>query len=126
MIIYGVGVMAFLTSIFLGNKLRPGLEAEHQKEMEKKMVEEKLITREQLEKNKKENKEQVVRFIAEKSGYPPQCRLGNISLFLCFIAVVIITPIVEECLCRYLIFEIFGKSNILAYIFSGLTFIFLH
>jgi membrane protease YdiL (CAAX protease family) len=39
---------------------------------------------------------------------------------------VIIAPLGEECIFRYLVFEIFGKKNPLAYLISALGFIFFH
>ncbi|CAG8480481.1 458_t:CDS:1 [Ambispora leptoticha] len=124
--IFGVGVVAFLVSNFLGKNLRPDLEAKYQREIAEKMIEENLTTEEELVKKALEERKQIDKFITEKKRLPTTMPLGNVSLFLGFITVVIIAPIVEECLCRYLIFEIFGKSNIFAYIFSGLIFIFLH
>jgi len=51
MIIFGVGVVAFLTSIFVARH-RVNLEAQHQKEVEEKAIEEKTTTQKELDENK--------------------------------------------------------------------------
>jgi membrane protease YdiL (CAAX protease family) len=52
--------------------------------------------------------------------------LYSISPVICFVFVCIVAPLGEECVFRYLIFEIFSKNNPFAYAFSALGFIFLH
>ena len=87
------------------------------------MLEEKVITQEQLEKEKKEALERE----RERERRPQEVKKEPVSIyFLNFAFIVILAPIIEECVFRYLIFEIFSKDNPLAYIFSGLSFIFLH
>jgi membrane protease YdiL (CAAX protease family) len=85
------------------------------------MLEENLITIEELKKQQEAERERGG--LKEKQVPLP---FYNISPAFSFITIVIIAPIVEECISRYLIFEIFGKNNPLSYIFSGLGFIFLH
>ena len=80
------------------------------------MLEEKAITKEQLEKEQKEAIERA-----------REVKKEPVSIyFLNFAFIVILAPIIEECVFRYLIFEIFSKDNPVDYIFSGLSFIFLH
>ncbi|CAG8660174.1 300_t:CDS:1, partial [Paraglomus occultum] len=81
---------------FLGKNLRPDLEVKYQQEVGRKMIEEKLTTQEELVKKALEKQKQIDKFITEKKRLPTTMPLGNISLFLSFITVVIIAPIVEE------------------------------
>ncbi|CAJ0832425.1 9721_t:CDS:10, partial [Entrophospora sp. SA101] len=95
------GFFVIVVIIFLLERIK--LEAKCQQETVAKMLEEKDLKKK-----------------------PVNLLLYNISWIFSFITVVLIAPIVEECVFRYLIFEIFNKNNPLAYICSGLGFIFLH
>lgn len=61
-----------------------------------------------------------------KSKKPTGLPLYEVSPFFSFLSIVIIAPIVEESIFRYLIFEVFNKNNPLVYLLSGLSFIILH
>ena len=121
--ISGVGVVAFIVSILGGKYYRDEVVVKQQQEVVAKMLEEKIITQEDLEKQtKKEQERERVQNSKKKSVNLP---FYNISPFFCFITVCLIAPLGEEAIFRYLIFEIFDKK-ILAYICSGLGFIFFH
>jgi len=91
------------------------------------MLEEKVITQEQLDKERKEFAKRERERERERAGQPKEVKKETPSIYLFnFLFIVILAPIIEECVFRYLIFEIFSKNNFLAYIFSGLSFIFLH
>jgi len=123
-------VVAFVVSSLV-TKEQIKLEAECQQETVAKMLEEKIITQEDLDKEKQKEAERERE--RERAKRPQDLKkksvnlpFYNISRIFSFITIVIIAPIVEECVFRYLIFEIFDKNNPLAYILSGLGFIFLH
>jgi hypothetical protein len=127
-----VGAVAFVVSSLVG-KERIKLEAECQKETVAKMLEEKVITQEDLEKEQQKEAERERERERERAKRPQDLKKKPVNLpfysfspIFCFITIVIIAPIVEESIFRYLIFEIFDKNNPLAYILSGLGFIFLH
>ena len=120
----GLGIVVFLFSSLIGKEVIR-LREQQKHETVAKMLEEKVITTEDLEKEKQKELEKEKR-LQELKRKKSSLHLYNISPFFFFITAVIIAPIVEECVFRYLIFEIFNKSNPLAYIFSGLSFIFLH
>ena len=85
------------------------------------MLEEKVITPQELqEAQEKNSKKQELG--KKETSFP----LYNVSPLLCFILVCLVAPLGEECVFRYIIFEIFDKKNPLAYIVSGGSFIFLH
>jgi membrane protease YdiL (CAAX protease family) len=85
------------------------------------MLEEKTITPQELQ-SLQEKEKQKQELGKKKTPLP----LYDISPILCFVLVCLIAPLGEECVFRYIIFEIFDKKNPLAYILSGGSFIFLH
>jgi membrane protease YdiL (CAAX protease family) len=110
-----VGILALFVSSLVIKKANE-LREKCQQEEEAKMLEEKLTTQEELNEKKPKKKE------VKKENIP----FYSISPFFAFIAVVIVGPIIEESVFRYLIFEIFSKNNLLSYILSAVAFIFLH
>src|ERR1043165_1746469 len=117
MIMYAVGAAIFGFSLLL-NKTRQEIVEKQQKEVVEKMLEEGVTTREELKEEIEKNK-----IKAQQKGNKQE---SASIYFLNFSFIVILAPIIEECVFRYLIFEIFSKDNPLAYIFSGLSFIFFH
>ena len=114
--IFSVFVVAFFLTILANSFWQEELVKKQQQQTEEKLLEEKLITQEELEKKRKE--------IAENSS---RKKKRKFSLeFFDFVFVVILAPIIEECLFRHLIFEIFNKNSFFPYILSGLGFIFFH
>lgn len=122
--IYGFGVLDFLLSGFLFQAFGGSKLIEKQKEkIVEKMHEEGLVD----VKTKQQKLQEIKKTVSE-----PSKKSINPLLFyvihpiISFIAIVLIAPIAEECVFRYLIFEIFRKDNPLAYIFSAIGFIFIH
>jgi Type II CAAX prenyl endopeptidase Rce1-like len=120
----GVGVAAFVLSSLVV-KERQKVLVEQQQQVIDKMLREGLITPKELEEIKQ--KEIELAKEREKLG-KKQVNLPfySISPIFCFISMVIVAPLGEEAVFRYLIFEIFGKKNPFSYLFSGLGFIFFH
>ena len=111
-----VGVVTFGFSSMASKAWKKEIVEKQQQEVLAEMLEEKAITKEQLEKEQKEAIERA-----------REVKKEPVSIyFLNFAFIVILAPIIEECVFRYLIFEIFSKDNPVDYIFSGLSFIFLH
>ncbi len=116
-----LGAVIFVFTIFVTRKVREELVVKQRQEVVEKMLEEKTITPQELQSlQEKEKQEQELG--KKKSPLP----LYDISPILCFILICIIAPLGEECVFRYVIFEIFDKNNPLAYFLSGGSFIFLH
>jgi len=113
-----LGIICFLFSFYLG-KERIKLEQKCQQETVAKMLEEKVITREKLEQKQQQLSQKTIKKTDSIPFY-------SISPIISFIFVVIAAPIIEEAVFRYLIFDIFEKNSPLPYIFSTLSFIFLH
>lgn len=121
MMMCGLGVVAFIFTIFIAGKTREELAIKQKREVVEKMLEQKVVTPAELQKiHEKEKQEQA----SGKKKVP--LPLYSISPLLCFILVCIIAPLGEECVFRYIIFEIFDKNNPLPYILSGGSFIFMH
>jgi len=124
MTMFGVGAAAFILSTLVAGERQKTL-VEQQKEVIDKMLEERLITPKELE----EIKQKEVELAREKEKLGKKTvnlPFYNISRIFCFVSVVILAPLGEEAVFRYLIFEIFGKENPFSYLFSGLSFIFFH
>lgn len=121
MIMLVVGIVVLVFSSLANRAWKQEIVEKQQQEVVAKMLEERVITQEQLDKGQKEAAER------ERERRPQEVKKEPVSIyFLNFAFIVILAPIIEECVFRYLIFEIFSKDNPLAYIFSGLSFIFLH
>src|SRR5438067_7310750 len=119
MIMFAVGVATFGFSLLTNKAWKQEIVEKQQQEVVEKMLEEKVTTQEELEKVQKE--------AVERERQTQGVKKESVSIYLLnFAFIVILAPIIEECVFRYLIFEIFDKDNPLAYIFSGLSFIFLH
>ena len=116
-----LGAVIFVFTIFVTRKVREELVVKQRQEVVEKMLEEKTITPQELQ-SFQEKEKQKQELGKKKSPLP----LYDISPILCFILICIIAPLGEECVFRYVIFEIFDKNNPLAYFLSGGSFIFLH
>lgn len=80
-----------------------------------------MLTQEQIDYQTKAEK-LIIKEHGLKASYP----LYLVSPTFSFVLTVILAPIGEECFCRYLFFEIFGKKNPFAYLASVIFFIFFH
>ncbi|MCE8162829.1 MAG: CPBP family intramembrane metalloprotease [Candidatus Moeniiplasma glomeromycotorum] len=129
-VIIGIGVVTFLVSTILGRQWREKLTLQQQQQVIEKMKEEKLITQEQIDKEVELERERERERAAQRSGKklkkPVNFPFYQISPLFAFVSLVIIAPLGEECVFRYLVFEIFGKKNPLAYPVSAVSFIFAH
>ena len=116
-----VGIVTFGFCLLINKAWKQEIVEKQQQEVVAKMLEEKVITQKQLDEEKQKAIER------ERERQPQEVKKEPVSIyFLNFAFIVILAPIIEECVFRYLIFETFSKDNPLAYIFSGLSFIFLH
>src|SRR4051794_10776502 len=124
---WGVWIIAIIFMVFT-RKTREELTIKQQTEVIEKMKEEELITQEKIDKEleAKRKRERQNQQLGKKPKKLVNIPFYAISPFFAFLFVVIIAPIAEESVFRYLIFDIFGKKNPFAYLFSGLAFIFLH
>lgn len=118
-------MVAFTVGIFFRHK-REELILKQQIEFQKTAIAEQLTTKEELKQEQKKQEIKYNKFVTEKKREPSSIPFYDISPLFAFLSIVIIAPIVEECVFRYLIFETFGKNNVFPYLFSGLSFIFLH
>lgn len=124
MIMFALGAILFIFALSTHN-IRKNLAEKQKQETVERMLEEKVVTREELAEQLKKSQETAKenQELGKKQNPLP---LYDASPVLCFVLVCIIAPLGEECVFRYLIFEIFDKNKPLAYIFSSMFFIFLH
>jgi hypothetical protein len=108
---------------FITKRTRQKLETKKQEEVLKKGLEEGTINEEELKKQAERDKPPQD---SEKKKNSSRIPFYDISPFLSFLLCCVVAPLGEECIFRYLIFEIFDKDNPLAYIFSAAGFILLH
>ncbi|MCE8162899.1 MAG: CPBP family intramembrane metalloprotease [Candidatus Moeniiplasma glomeromycotorum] len=123
--ILGVGVVTFFVVILLSG-VNKKMREKNKTETEKEMVQQELITQKELDDKKEKEKQEKENFIEKKGRKPSTTPFYDYAPFFSFLTIVVVAPIVEECVFRYLVFEIFGKKNPLAYFFSATAFILVH